>query len=76
MSDPRNGMISCSLRDNGVPSHEDTCSFTCNPGYQLTGSNTRACQSDGNWNGSDVICSVGECKIKVYIACIVQNSNG
>ena len=25
--------------------HEDTCSFTCNTGYELTGSDTRTCQS-------------------------------
>ena len=37
----------------------DTCSFTCNTGYELTGSNTRTCQSDGSWGGSDVVCSRG-----------------
>ena len=54
-----NGMINCSLGDDGVPSYEDTCSFTCNTGYELTGSDTRICQSDGNWSGSDVTCSRG-----------------
>ena len=34
----------------------DTCSFTCNTGYELTGSDTRTCQSDGSWSGNDVIC--------------------
>ena len=52
-----NGMINCSLRDDGVPSYEDTCSFTCNTGYELTGSDTRTCQSDGNWSSSDGVCS-------------------
>ena len=36
----------------------DTCSFTCNSGYKLTGSDTRTCQSDGSWNGSDVSCII------------------
>ena len=49
-------MITCSLGDDGVPSYEDTCSFTCNTGYELTGSDTRTCQSDGNWSGTKTMC--------------------
>ena len=41
-----NGIINYSLEDNGVPYYEDTCSFTCNTGFELTGSDTRTCQSD------------------------------
>ena len=37
----------------------DTCSFTCNTGYELTGSDTRTCQSDGTWSGSDDVCRRG-----------------
>ena len=37
----------------------DTCSFTCNTGYELTGSDTRTCQSDGSWSGSDDVCRKG-----------------
>ena len=59
LTDPNNGIISCSLGDDGVPSYEDTCSFTCNTDYDLTGSDTRTCQSDGNWSGSDAMCSGG-----------------
>ena len=54
--DPSNGMISCS---DETPSYEDTCSFTCDTGYELTGSDTRTCQSDRSWSGSDAICSRG-----------------
>ena len=57
--DPNNGTINCSLRDDGVPSFEDTCSFTCDTGYELTGSDTRTCQSDGSWSGSDDVCRRG-----------------
>ena len=52
-----NGELFCSLRDDGAPSYQDTCSFTCNTGYELIGSATRTCQSDGSWSGSDVVCS-------------------
>ena len=57
---PSNGMISCSLGGDGVPSFEDTCSFTCDTGYELTGSDTRTCQSDGSWSGSTAMCSRSE----------------
>jgi len=39
----------------------DTCSFTCNIGYELTGSPQRTCQSDGSWSGSPVSCTIMEC---------------
>ena len=38
----------------------DTCNFTCNTGYELTGSDTRTCQSDGSWSGSDDVCRRGK----------------
>ena len=60
LTNPTNGMITCSLGDDGVPSYEDTCSFTCNTGYELTGSGTRSCQSDRNWSGTIVTCSRGK----------------
>ena len=56
-------MVSCSLGDDGVPSYEDTCSFTCNTGYELTGSDTRTCQSDRSWSGSNAMCSRGNYNI-------------
>ena len=61
LNSPMNGMINCSLGDDGVPSYEDTCGFTCNTGYELTGSTERTCQSNGNWstNGSDAMCGRG-----------------
>ena len=61
LTDPINGMINCSLGDDNATSYEDTCSFTCNAGYELTGSRERTCQSDGNWNGSPVSCIIMEC---------------
>ena len=60
LTQPNDGMINCSLGDDEIPSYEDTCSFTCDTGYQLTGSETRICQSNGNWSGIDeALCSRG-----------------
>ena len=56
---PANGNVSCSSGRSGVGYEGDTCSFTCDSGYELTGSDSRTCQSDGSWSGGDVICSRG-----------------
>ena len=63
LANPNNGMISCSLGDDGVYSYEDICNFTCNTGYELTGSDTRTCQSDGSWSGSKNNCTRGKVKL-------------
>ena len=55
LNNPNNGVINCSLGDDG----EDTCSFTCNTGYELTGSDTRTCQSNGSWSGTSTVCRRG-----------------
>jgi len=57
---PDNGVMTCSLGDDGVPSYEDTCNFTCNIGYEKIGSDTRTCHRDGKWSGSKTLCSRGE----------------
>ena len=59
LSNPINGGITCSLGDDGVPSYEDTCSFTCNTGYELTGNGSSFCQSDGSWSDYLAICTIG-----------------
>ena len=61
LRDPMNGRISCSLISNPIFLYEDTCSFTCNNGYGLTGSSERTCQSNGSWSGSPVSCIIMEC---------------
>ena len=61
LENPMNGMISCSLIYSPYFSYEDTCSFTCNTGYKLTGSSERTCQSNGSWSGSSVSCIIMEC---------------
>ena len=60
LADPSNGMISCSLGGNGVPNPGESCTFTCNSGYELMGNVMRTCGNDGSWSGSDATCSRGE----------------
>ena len=62
LDEPSNGIMNCSLGDDNITSYEDTCNFTCNTGYELTGSDTRTCQSDGNWSGNDNNCIRGKFK--------------
>ena len=55
---PDNGMINCSLGGDGKPGVGDTCTFTCNDGYELTGSVNRSCQIDGTWSGTETNCTL------------------
>ena len=43
----------------------DNCSFTCNTGYKLVGSDARMCQSNGVWNGTETMCKRGKYKLQV-----------
>ena len=62
--------MSCSSGRVGVGYEGDTCSFTCNTGYELTGSDTRTCQSDGSWSGSDDVCRRGKNSCIINVACL------
>ncbi|XP_035675655.1 sushi, von Willebrand factor type A, EGF and pentraxin domain-containing protein 1-like [Branchiostoma floridae] len=39
----------------------DTVTFSCDPGYQLTGSVTRTCQSTLDWSGTQPTCTKVQC---------------
>ena len=73
-----NGVMNCSLGDDGALSSGDTCSFTCDTGYELTGSNARTCQSDGSWSGSAAVCSRGQLVtllVICFIICLIHAIN-
>ena len=53
--------MACALVNGPLFSYEDTCSFTCNTGYEQTGSTERTCQSNSSWSGSPVSCIIMEC---------------
>ncbi|XP_065905187.1 sushi, von Willebrand factor type A, EGF and pentraxin domain-containing protein 1-like [Dysidea avara] len=58
---PDNGDIDCSLGDDGEAIPGDTCTFTCDDGYELGGSTSRACGDNGNWSGTDTTCTRVTC---------------
>ena len=57
LDNPANGKRDCSLGGNEVAYYKDSCNFSCDTGYELTGSDTRTCQGNGSWNGTAITCS-------------------
>ena len=51
LSDPENGAVS--ITGTGVG---DTATYTCNNGYEISGSDTRICRLNGEWSGSPPTC--------------------
>uniref|UniRef100_H2Y785 Sushi domain-containing protein n=1 Tax=Ciona savignyi TaxID=51511 RepID=H2Y785_CIOSA len=52
-----NGRISCS---NGAR-YNSRCSFTCDIGYELVGSQSRSCMESSEWSGITTSCSMISC---------------
>ena len=55
-----NGSLQC---PNGATTgvFEDTCTFSCNAGYELQGSNNGTCLANQSWSGGDRICVALNC---------------
>ena len=64
LASPSNGMITCSLEDDNP---RETCTITCDNGYQLMGSDTRTCGDDGNWSGNIATCISEQLLIYMFI---------
>ena len=61
LDDPNNGMISCSLGADGVPTPGDTCLYVCDDDFVVTGGDiVRECQDDGSWTGSAPTCETSK----------------
>ena len=54
---PLHGSISCS----GLQVTNETCSFSCDYGYYLKGSDVRLCQPNNIWSGYLTTCPEQEC---------------
>ena len=52
-----NGRIQCT----GPQVTDENCTFICDPGYNLTGSSLRICQSDHTWSGEAAFCPPLHC---------------
>ena len=62
-----NGTLQC---PNGatIGVFEDTCTFSCNAGYELQGSNTGTCLASQSWNGGDPKCAALNCSDVTMVA--------
>ena len=56
---PVNATLQCPNGTTGV--FEDTCTFSCNAGYELQGSNNGTCLANQSWSGGDPICVALNC---------------
>jgi len=60
---PENGMVNCSLGDDGVATNGDTCTVICNDGFVLRGDATRMCRVNARrqnrWIGTEARCEPG-----------------
>ena len=59
---PANGTLHCpngTITGHGV--FEDTCTFSCNAGYELQGSNNGTCLANQSWSRGDPICVALNC---------------
>jgi len=57
LDNPDDGMVVCSVEEDGDPMEGDTCIYVCNDGFIPSGDDTvRECQSDGSWSGVAPTC--------------------
>ncbi|XP_019625813.1 PREDICTED: LOW QUALITY PROTEIN: sushi, von Willebrand factor type A, EGF and pentraxin domain-containing protein 1-like [Branchiostoma belcheri] len=52
---PTNGQMT------GGNSYGDKVTFTCDPGYELSGSRERSCQANKQWSGAPAVCQKVQC---------------
>ena len=65
LTQPNNGVMNCSVRDDAV-SFQNSCSFMCNIGFMLNGSDTRFCHN-GSWTGDEAFCNRGTTQFNMAI---------
>ena len=55
-----NGVVQC-LNGATTGVFEDTCTFSCNAGYELEGSNNGTCLANQSWSGGLPVCEPLNC---------------
>ena len=69
-----NGNLQCpNEATTGV--FEDTCTFSCNAGYKLQGSNNGNCLANQSWSGGDPICVALNCTSRVLADSVIVISS-
>ncbi|XP_065903131.1 sushi, von Willebrand factor type A, EGF and pentraxin domain-containing protein 1-like isoform X3 [Dysidea avara] len=59
LSLPDHSLVSCN--STGAPHYQDQCSFSCDQGYQLNGSSSIHCLSNGSWSRFSFTCDILYC---------------
>ena len=62
--------MECDYGDDGTASFEDVCRYTCVEGFELIGSSSTICLSNGTWSNDRPTCRTGVVELAVY--CIVK----
>ncbi|POI21713.1 hypothetical protein CIB84_014541 [Bambusicola thoracicus] len=72
LSAPKHGELNCS-HPHGNFTFSSTCDFSCQPGFELMGPQSRECTAVGNWTGDSPQCKAPWLLLKVcsfYISAI------
>ena len=59
LREPVNGNMVCT----GIHVTDQNCTMSCDPGYELIGSETRTCQPNHYWSGESVSCDPLHCPV-------------
>ena len=60
---PMNGILQCPNGATGM--YGDTCTFSCNPGYELQGTQTGTCLANQTWSGGLSSCVLQKCPVRI-----------
>ena len=56
---PDDGRYGCTMGGDGAHIVGDTCTLTCDDGFEPSDSVSRQCDNDGSWTGNDPTCNRG-----------------
>ena len=63
-----NGILQCGPNETTTAVFEDICTFSCNAGYELQGSNDGTCLANRNWSRGNPICELSRCSDVTTVA--------